>query len=89
MEIQDWPNPAHAVKTTEDKKYEQRTVLIYTDGIKNDDGVGLGVAKFVQHKFAVKLQFRLGTRCSNNQLAIVKALEAIESIYKSINFDEL
>jgi len=41
------------------------------------------VAIFVQQKLAVKLQFRLGTRCSNNQaeqLAIVKALEAIETI---------
>jgi len=32
---------------------------------------------------AVQVQFRLGTRCSNNQaeeLAIIKALEAIETI---------
>jgi len=41
------------------------------------------VAIFLQQKLAVQLQFRLGTRCSNNQaeqLAIVKALEAIETI---------
>ena len=56
---------------------------IHTDGSKNDHGVGSEVAIFVQQKLAVQLQFRLGTRCSNNQaeqLAIVKALEAIETI---------
>ena len=53
------------------------------DGSKNEHGVGSGVAIFVQQKLAVQLQFRLGTRCWNNQaeqLAIVKALEAIETI---------
>ena len=37
----------------------------------------------VQQKLAVQLQFWMGTKCSNNkaeQLAIVKALEAIETI---------
>ena len=82
MEFQNWPNPAGEVKTTEDKENEQRTILIYTDGSKNEHGVGSGVAIFVQQKLAVQLQFRLGTRCSNNQaeqLAILKALEAIET----------
>ena len=41
------------------------------------------MAIFVQQKLAAQLQFRLGTKCSNiqaEQLAIVKALEAIETI---------
>ena len=41
------------------------------------------MAIFVQQKLALQLQFRLGIKCSNNQaeqLAIVKALEAIETI---------
>ena len=81
-ELKNWPNPADVVKTTEDKEYEQRTILIYTDGSKNKHSVGSGVAIFVQQKLALELQFRLGIKCSNNQaeqLAIVKALEAIES----------
>jgi ribonuclease HI len=64
-------------------EYEQRTILIYTDGSRNEHGVGSGVATFVQEKLAVQLQFSLGNRCSNNQaeqLAIAKALEAIETI---------
>jgi ribonuclease HI len=81
-ELKNWPNPADVVKTTEDKGYEQRTILIYTNGSKNEHGVGSGVAIFVQQELALQLQFRLGIKCSNNQaeqLAIVKALEAIES----------
>jgi hypothetical protein len=83
VELQNWPNPADEVKITEDKGYEQRTIWIYTDGSKNEQGVGSGVAIFVQQKLAVQLQIRLGTRCSNNQveqLAIIKALQAIETI---------
>jgi ribonuclease HI len=41
------------------------------------------VAIFVQQELALQLQFRLEIKCSNNQaeqLAIVKALEAIETI---------
>ena len=55
---------------------------LVTYGSKNEHGVGSGVAIFVQQKLAVQLQFRLGIRCSNNQaeqLAILKALEAIET----------
>ena len=53
------------------------------DRSKNEHGVGSGVAIFIQQKLAVQLQLRLATRCSNNQaeqLAVVKALEAIETI---------
>jgi hypothetical protein len=83
VQLQNWPNLADEVKTTENKEYEQRTILIYTDGSKNEQGVSSGVAIFVQQKLAVHLRFRLGTRCSNNQaeqLAVIKALEAIETI---------
>jgi ribonuclease HI len=82
-ERQNWTNPADEVKTTEDKGYEQRTIQIYTNGSKNDYGVGSGVEIFIQQKPSVQLQFWLGNRCSNNQadqLAIVKALEAIETL---------
>ena len=48
MELKNWPKPADMVKTTEYKGYEQRTVLIYTDGSKNEHGVRSEVAIFVQ-----------------------------------------
>ena len=83
MELKNWPNLADEAKTTEAKGCERRTILIYTDRSKNDQGVRSGVAILIQQKLAAQLQFRLGTRCSNNQaeqLAIVKALEVIETI---------
>jgi len=51
--LHDWPNTADEVKNTEDKEYEQRTVMTYTDGSKNELGVGSGVAIFFQQKLAV------------------------------------
>jgi hypothetical protein len=53
VELQNWPNLADEVKTTEDKGYEQRTILIFTDGSKNEHSVGSRVAIFVQQKLAV------------------------------------
>ena len=59
------------------------TIQIYTDGSKNEQGVGVGVAIFSGNKLVTKLKYKLDNRCSNNQaeqLAIAKALEALETI---------
>jgi hypothetical protein len=63
IEPKNWPNLTDEVKTTEEKEDEQRKIPIYTDGSKNEHGVGSGVAIFVQQKLAVQRQFRLGIRC--------------------------
>jgi hypothetical protein len=54
VELQNWPNPADEVKTTEEGN-EQRTILMYTDGSRNEHGVGSGVAIFVQQKLEIQL----------------------------------
>jgi hypothetical protein len=54
-ELKNWPNMVDVVKTTEDKGYEQQTILIYMDRSKNENGVGSGVAIFVQQKLALQL----------------------------------
>jgi len=57
-------------------------IQIYTDGSKNENGVGAGVAFFVKGKIEDKLKYKLHGNCSNNQaeqLAIVKAMEALEN----------
>ena len=54
---------------------KQSTVNIFTDGSKNETGVGSGIAILIQ-----QLKFKLSSRCTNNQaeqLAIVKSLDAI------------
>jgi ribonuclease HI len=56
---------------------------MYTDGSKSELGVGAGVAIFRRTELVTQLQYRLDSRCSNNQaeqLAIVKALEALDSL---------
>ena len=54
-----------------------------TDGSKQDQGVGSGVAIFKGNDIIAKPQFKLDKRCSNiqrEQFAILKALEKIESL---------
>jgi ribonuclease HI len=63
------------------KKYDDKTIQIYTDGYRNEQGVGAGVAIFSGKELVTKLKYKLDNRCSNNQaeqLAIAKALEALE-----------
>ena len=62
-ELKKWPNTA---KTTEDKGYEQRKMLIYTDWSKNEHGVGSGVAIFVEQKLASRITTDLLKNTNNH-----------------------
>ena len=80
VELKNWSHSADVVKITEDNGYKEQTIHIYTDGSKNEHGVGSGVAKFYGKELKAQLKFKLDNRCSNNQtqqLAIAKALEII------------
>ena len=82
MERKNWAHPADVVEFIEVKEYDDKTIQIYTDGSKNEQGVGAGVAIFSGKELITKLKYKLDNRCSNNQaeqLAIAKALEALES----------
>ena len=62
---------------------EERThsIYAYTDGSKNDIGVGSGIVIFSDNSLTTCLKYRLNERCSNNQaeqLAILKALEYLQ-----------
>ena len=82
LELKNWPHPADAVKMIEATGYQDQTIQAYTDGSKNEHGVGSGVAIFVGKELAVQLKFKLDNKCSNNhaELAVFKALEVIEAI---------
>ena len=57
------------------------TTHIFTDGSKSAQGVGAGIAIFIQNKLAQQRILTLHSNCSNNQaeqLAIVKAMETIK-----------
>jgi ribonuclease HI len=78
VEHKNWPHPADVVKIKEDKGCRDKTIQIYTDGSKNEHGVGFGVTMFIGKELKAQLIFKLDNRCSNNQaeqLAIAKALE--------------
>ena len=56
----------------------QYKMEMYTDGSKNEKGVGSGVAIFADGSLTHQLRYKLLEKCSNNQaeqLAIVKALK--------------
>ena len=77
-----WPHPADVVEIIEVKEYDDKTIQIYTDGSRNEQGVGSGVVIFSGKELVTKLKYKLDNRCSNNQaeqLAIANALEALET----------
>jgi ribonuclease HI len=83
VEFKNWPHPADIVTIEEVVRDEEATVCAYTVGSKQDQGVGSGAVIFKGSEMVAKVQLKLDKRCSNNQaeqLAILKALEAIESL---------
>jgi ribonuclease HI len=55
----------------------------YTDGSKTENGLGCGIAIFVDKHLTFQLKCKLAERCSNNQaeqLVIAKALEKMKDL---------
>ena len=83
---EDWLHPADTVRITE--HHEDDAIQIFTDGSKSAQGVGAGIAIFIQNKLAQKRRLTLHSICSNNQaeqLAIVKAMETIKELHIADN----
>jgi len=82
-EHQDWTHPADTVRITEQNETMEHTIHIYTDGSKTEQGVGSGIAIYVNNKLSHQIKHKLNNRCTNNQAeqtAILKALHALETI---------
>ena len=77
---QELASPAEAQKIIEAEGCQDQTIQAYTDGSKNEHGVGSRVAIFVGKELVIQLKFKLDNQCSNNQaeLAIFKTLEVID-----------
>jgi ribonuclease HI len=59
-------------------------IEVYMDGSKSENGVGSGIAIFIDKHLTFQLKYKLLERCSNNQaeqLAIAKALEKMKDLY--------
>jgi len=85
VELKSWSHPADVVTIKEVAGNEEAWVQAYTDGSKLDQGVGSGAAVFIGSEMVAHLKLKLDSRCPNNQaeqLALVKALEAIESLHE-------
>jgi ribonuclease HI len=79
----DWTHPAKAINLKEKCKERDYTIDVYTDGSKSPNGVGSGIAIFMNKYLMFQLRYKLAERCSNNQaeqLAILKALEKIKDL---------
>jgi len=83
----EWLHPAISLTILEDCKDDDSTIQIYTDGSKNEQGFGAGVAIFITGKHTSSLQYRLNKRCTNNQSeqdAIMKSLEYLQNINMAV-----
>ena len=81
MEVKYWTHPAKFVNIIEGPEERTHSIQAYTDGSKNDAGVGSGIAIFLDNSLLTCLKYRLNDRCSNNQaeqMAILKALDYIQ-----------
>ena len=81
VEYKYWSHPADAESFVEVTGEEEATLQAFTDGSKQERGVGAGAVVFKGSELVAKVQQKLDNRCSNNQveqLAILKVLETIE-----------
>jgi ribonuclease HI len=68
--------------------HEDNAIQIFTDGSKSRQGVGAGIAIFIQNKLVHQRRLTLHSNCSNNQaeqLAIDKAMETIKELHIADN----
>jgi len=82
-----WLHPAISFTILEVCEEDDSTIQIYTDGSKNEQGAGAGVAIFITDKHTTSLQYRLNNRCTNNQseqVAILKSLEYMQNINTAV-----
>ena len=83
VEPQYWQHPADEAKILAAGEHKDQIIDAYTDGSKTRHGIGSGVALYIGTDLALQERFKLDNRCSNNQaeqLAIIKAVEAIKKI---------
>ena len=83
LDYKNWPHPADVPAFEEAVTNKEYTVEAYTDGSKTEEGVGSGVAVFVNNVLKHQKKYKLNTQCSNNQVeqyAILMALKTIADL---------
>jgi ribonuclease HI len=83
VDLKHWQHPADDAKIIEADDHKDQLIHAYTNGSRTRHGVGSGVALFFEAELAPQEEFKLNNRRTSNQaeqLAIYKALEAIEKV---------
>ena len=76
-------HPSKHITIIEGQEKNTHSLQVYTDGSKNEEGVGSGIALFAGTNLITTQMYRLNGCCTNNQaeqLAILKALECIQNL---------
>jgi ribonuclease HI len=87
VEYKYWPHPADVEPIVEVVGEEEATLHAFTDGSKQEKGVGAGALVFKGSELVAKVQQKLDNRCSNNQaeqLALLQVMETIVLINSNI-----
>jgi hypothetical protein len=82
-EVKNWIHPAKHIAITDEHEDNSHYIHAYTDGSRNEAGVGAGIAIYAGNSLKTTLKFRLNDRCTNNQaeqMTILKALEYIQHV---------
>jgi hypothetical protein len=80
-----WTHPAEAIEIKEKWERIEHMIEVYTDGSNSENGVGSGIAPFIDKHLSFQLKYKLAERCSNNQaeqLVITKALEKMKDLHQ-------
>jgi len=83
MDIRNWVHPSKNITIIEGQEKNTHCLQMYTNGTKNEEDVGSGIAVFAGTNLITTQMYRLNGRCTNNQteqLAILKALECIQNL---------
>ena len=66
VEYKYWPHPADTVTIEEVVSDEEATLQVFTDGSKQEQGVGVGAVIFKGGELVAKVWLKLDNRCPNN-----------------------
>jgi hypothetical protein len=75
MAVKNWIQPAKHMIIIDGHEDSAHYIQAYTDGSKNEVGVGSGIAVFSGSSLKTTFKYRLNERCTNNQaeqMAILK-----------------
>jgi ribonuclease HI len=83
MDVKNWVHPSKPITIIEGQEKNTHSLQVYTDGSKNEGGVGTGIAVFAGTILITIQSHLFNGSCTNNQaeqLAILKALECIQNL---------